>query len=115
MIGLANQNHRLNLAIVYADTTVECESCGYEIPVLKDEVDDLPEFVECSTCAADRRLEYRLKKMRENHTPKILDEMGLPIQIPPMIQIDTRDLPGFIRDDTAKRIGETLSLFKEKL
>jgi hypothetical protein len=102
----------LKLTIFHPEITVECEVCGYALPLLKSEVEDLPDFIECSTCAAERWHEYRLKKLKETHTPRRMDRDGQPIQIPPMIRIDTRDLPGFAKDKAAERIGTQIALFK---
>ena len=109
MVGLRNQNHTLNLAIFRAEICVECESCGYQIPMLMSEIGDLPEYVECSRCASERREAFRQKKRIEAHSIRLEDLVNLP----PVIHIDTRDLPGFTRDDLAKKIGQTLELFKK--
>ena len=114
MVGLRSQNHTLNLAISVVDIEVECEECGESISIPKRAYGDLLDFIICSTCSAENRHRYRLKKLKENHRQRLVDEEGKPIRIPPTIHIDTRDLPGLARDDVAKRIGETFSLFKQK-
>jgi hypothetical protein len=77
----------VNLAIFVAEMTVDCEDCGYEIPLLKSDFEDPPDLIICSWCQA---------------------------LIPPMIHIDTKDLPGFAHDAAAKRVAEQLALFGKK-
>jgi hypothetical protein len=94
----------LNLVFLVPEISVECEDCGYELRVPRKGFVD-PDFVICSTCNAARKLEYRLKRLRETHSRKF------DAKVPPMIHIDTKDLPGFVKDSLAQKIGETLDLF----
>ena len=83
----------------------ECEECGHKISVPMAYVEAIgePDYIICSRCWAVQAQAYHQKKLRERHSR----DWGAELR--PMIHIDTRDLPGFVRD----KIGETLSLFEE--
>ena len=99
---------KLKTGIGRVEFEFDCEECGHKlsVPIAYVEAMGEPDYIECSTCGAERGHAYGLKKARERHTP------DSDAEYPPMIHIDTRDLPGFVRDDLARKIGETLLLFR---
>jgi hypothetical protein len=63
-VGLRKEIHTLNLAIFQPELTIECEDCGYELPMLKSAIEDLPDAVICSTCQAAAWWAWRQKKKK---------------------------------------------------
>ncbi len=102
-------NLRLKTTYDRVEFEFDCEECGHHISVPMAYVEAIgePESLVCSSCWAVHAKESIERHARERHTP------GADAEYPPVVHIDTRDLPGFARDDLARKIGQTLSLFKE--
>ena len=98
---------KMRFDIPRVELEFQCEECGTIIKVPTAYDIEEPDYLTCSRCWAIEAERYRQKRMRERHSP------DSDAEFPPMIHIDTRDLPGFERDDLARKIGQTLSLFKE--
>ena len=99
-------NLRLMTETPRVEIHFQCEECGTILKVPTSYNLPEPDYLICSRCWAASNWAYRQEKMRERHSP----DWGA--KLPPMIHIDTRDMPGFVRDDLARKIGQTLSLFK---
>jgi hypothetical protein len=85
---------------------LDCEDCGYKIskPLWYGDLE--PEYVQCSSCAREEYIRWRqTRDAKENRKPA---------DLPAMTKIDTRDLPGFVRDNAARRVAEQLALFGKK-